>query len=153
MRMKMNGDHFSFIASNPEIVEHTGQLLLGFLLKFHDGVDSFLIHVDIIGGPSLQVIDVVILADLKHQVGLFAVHLIKHLIKGVFLLICIVPMQLVHIEGEMWQHLVVECVEVLVLIRVGTVDLSKDIPERHEHPTFVQHVSQFHQGLLSWEEV
>jgi hypothetical protein len=112
-----------------------------------------LCHVEIVGRPSLEVVDVLFSSHLNHEVSLLAIDFVKDLGKGKPHLISIVMMKLIHIEGKVRQHLVVELVEVFIFLGILAMDLPEDIPQYHEHASFVEHPLDFLVNLLAGKEM
>lgn len=143
----------SLIASDSEVVKHTGHFLRCLRLQPSYRVYSMLSDVEVVGRPSLEVVDVLLPSHLNHQVGLLAIDLLKDFAEGEPHFISIMMMKLVHIKGKVREHLIVELVEVFILLGILTVDFPQDIAEDHEHASFIEHVLNFLIDLLAGKEV
>lgn len=143
----------SFEAPDSEIVKDTGHLLCRLELKVSDRVYPVLGCIEVVCGPSLEVIDVLLAAHLDDQVTLLPVHFVEDLVEGEPDLISVVMVEFIHVEGKVGQHLVVELVEVAILLGILAVDLPKHITEHHKHASFIQHALDFSVGFLAGEEV
>lgn len=114
----------SLEAPDSEVVEDACHFLGGLLNKVNDRVDSLLVLADVVSRPCLEVVNVLILGEFKDEIGLFPVDLAKDFLERVLLLVCVVSVQLVHVEGKVRQHLVVEFVEVFVLFWILAFDFT-----------------------------
>lgn len=112
-----------------------------------------LCHVEIVGRPSLEVVDVLFSSHLNHEVSLLAIYFVKDLAEGKPHLISIVMMKLVHIEGKVREHLIVELVEVFIFQGVLAIDLPEYIPQYHEHASFIEHPLDLLVNLLAGKEM
>ena len=143
----------SFVASYPEVVKDASYVLTRRLLQLSYRVHSHFLHIKVVSRPGLQVTYVLLSSHLHHNISLLSVHFIEYLWKGVPSFICIVTMQLVHIKGKVRQHLIVELVEVVVFLRVLSMDFSKHISKDHKHSPIIQHAFDFSETSLASEEV
>lgn len=112
-----------------------------------------LVHVDIVGGPSLQVVDVVFFGKAQGKISLLSINLLEDYLKGVLCFVRVVVMEFVHVEGEIGEHLVVEVIEVVIFHRILALNFSEHIAESYKHAALIKHVPYLLKGGLAWEEV
>ena len=112
-----------------------------------------LVHVDVVGRPSLQIVDVLLFGQAQDEIRLLAVHLFKDCLEGILGLVRVVVVKFVHVEGKVGQHLIVELVEDLIFQGVFALDFPEHIAESHEHAALIQHVPDFAKDCLAREEV
>lgn len=112
-----------------------------------------LVHVDIVGRPSLQIVYVLFFGQVQDKISLFSIHLFEDCLKGILGFVRVMVMEFVHVEGKIRQHLIVELIEDFIFQRILALNFSEHITESHKHTALIEHVPYLLKGGFAWEEV